>query len=124
MKYAIFFFATSLILNSAQARNICPTGTTEVIACEAKAFLALYPFVSVCNDGANELVLLDPGSTQLPVAYLAEKMELNDKITWKAVAEDTDDLTLTFDRNGGPKSNAVLRFESIFSARVAKYICK
>ena len=121
---ALTFFLALFQTASAKPR-MCPEGSQELISCEAKFVLPLFPYVSVCqNAEAEYAIALDYGSTNLPEVYLAEKIETESRISLKAIDEEADELTIVVDKKTTKKDNGTLSFKSIISTRASKYICK
>ena len=122
------FLLTSLFIISPLIANagslMCPTGDKEILKCTAKAFVPMYPFVSVCekNNGDTGIALSSGAGRSIEVMQ-ASRDDQGDVTTYQATEADTDNLKFSFNKSADPKINGTLTY-TVFSVDFeSKYKC-
>ncbi len=95
-----FIFVVALLLPLAQpafARgSMCEAPAVEITQCTADAWLAFYPFVSVCRNGADYTLMMDAGVGRLPSASAALRSETETAVIFSTTAEEMDGTKFTY----------------------------
>ena len=106
------------------APRLCPVNTIESVQCTADAWVALVPFVSLCESHQGSLIVMDPGAGRSAMIYLAEKTETEQKIIYTAVEENTDNLKLQLMKGQTAKVKGQLSYSSLGTTFVMNFSCK
>jgi hypothetical protein len=123
--FLVFLTLTFLSSNLLAAHQICPEGTTELLRCEAKALIPVIPYLAVCQDGDEEILAVDVGSTQQPESHQVEKIETDKGTSWKVLSEEDGKwFSLTYLSSPTAKYNGILNYQVFGTLISAKYNCK
>jgi hypothetical protein len=122
----IIFTAIALIFSTPifAASRLCPSNTNESVRCIADAWVAMVPFVSICETQQESFIVMDPGAGRSPMVYEAELSESAQKIIFTAIGENTDNLKLQLIKSNSSKTKGQLSYNSFGTTLVMNFSCK